>query len=226
MKKETFVTLEQYNKLSSEIATVKMSLEAVSKSVTDLETRINNKISNDIATAVSAVNVTIQQKVLEVTNAYMALVNSTKSEITVAYTAAIKTAISDADASMKLWVNESLSAYSTIADVEAKIAVLQNACGKSDDALQAEIDSIYTIIADSKERIYSFFDHLEFLVRPFDEELSEKIADKAMDLEDSTSKLIEYYLKNQDESLEEIRRLILLNKIDVISLLYDKSKEI
>ena len=83
-----------------------------------------------------------------------------------------------------------------------------------------------TIIADSKERIYSFFDHLEFLVRPFDEELSEKIADKAMDLEDSTSKLIEYYFKKQDESLEEIRRLILLNKIDVISLLYDKSKEI
>lgn len=149
----TFVTLEQYNKLSSEIATVKMSLEAVSKSVTDLETRINNKISNDIATAVSAVNVTIQQKVLEVTNAYMALVNSTKSEITAAYTAAIKTAISDADASMKLWVNESLSAYSTIADVEAKIAVLQNACGKSDNALQAEIDSVYTIIADSKDDI-------------------------------------------------------------------------
>lgn len=149
----TFVTLEQYNKLSSEIATVKMSLEAVSKSVTDLETRINNKISNDIATAVSAVNVTIQQKVLEVTNAYTALVNSTKSEIVAAYTDAIKTAISDADTSMKLWVNESLSAYSTIADVEAKISVLQNACGKSDDALQAEIDSIYAIIADSKDDI-------------------------------------------------------------------------
>ena len=149
----TFVTLEQYNKLYSEIATVKMSLEAVSKSVTDLETRINNKISNDIATAVSAVNVTIQQKVSEVTNAYTAIVNSTKSEITAAYTGAIKTAINDADASMKLWVNESLSAYSTIADVEAKITILQNACGKSDDALQAEIDSLRKILSETDNAV-------------------------------------------------------------------------
>ena len=107
--------------------------------------------------------------------------------------------------------------------------LINNIGGIRNNILLSDLDMLTfqsTIIADSKERIYSFFDHLEFLVRPFDEELSEKIADKAMDLEDSTSKLIEYYLKNQDESLEEIRRLILLNKIDVISLLYDKSKEI
>lgn len=82
------------------------------------------------------------------------------------------------------------------------------------------------IIADSQEYIYSFFDHLETLVQPFDEKLSMSIVDEAMDLEDRTSKLIEYYLKNKDESLGDIRRLLLLNKVNVISLLYDKSKEI
>ncbi|MBE6273356.1 MAG: hypothetical protein E7097_05660 [Bacteroides sp.] len=82
------------------------------------------------------------------------------------------------------------------------------------------------IIADNQEYIYSFFDHLETLVQPFDEKLSMSIVDEAMDLEDRTSKLIEYYLKNKDESLGDIRRLLLLNKVNVISLLYDKSKEI
>ena len=45
-----------------------------------------------------------------------------------------------------------------------------------------------------------------------------------MDLEDMTSKLIEHYMK-VDEPLYEIRRKLLLNKVNIIQLLYNKSQE-
>lgn len=80
------------------------------------------------------------------------------------------------------------------------------------------------INADRQEQIHAFFDHLDPLIQPFDEKLSGKINDQVMDLEDMTSKLIEHYMK-VDEPLYEIRRMLLLNKVNIIQLLYNKSQE-
>ena len=45
----TFATLEQYNGLVGDIASIEASIEAVNASITDLEARMKEKIATDIA---------------------------------------------------------------------------------------------------------------------------------------------------------------------------------
>ena len=122
----TFATLEQNNTLATEVATIKTQITAINKSIADLETRLNTKINEDIAAAVSTLNADIQQKVKEITTAYTSAIKTAKDEITAAYTAAISTAISNLEVLLKNWVNEQLSNYYTIAEVDAKLATLKS----------------------------------------------------------------------------------------------------
>ena len=140
----TFATLEQYNALVSEIATIKEQIKAINQSIADLETKLTTKINEDIATAVSTLSADIQQKVSEITTAYTNAVKTAKEEITSAYTSAIQTVINALDTSLKSWVGEALSNYYTIAEIEAKIIVLQTAITEGDNALQEELNKLKT----------------------------------------------------------------------------------
>ena len=140
----TFATLEQYNALVSEVATIKEQIKAINQSIADLETRLTTKINEDIATAVSTLNADIQQKVKEITEAYTAAVKTAKEEIIAAYTAAIQNAINALDASLKAWVGQQLSNYYTIAEVEAKISALQIVIAESNTTLQNELSTLKT----------------------------------------------------------------------------------
>lgn len=123
----TFTTLTQYNGLVADIATIRTNIETINKSITDLETRLNKKIETDIATAVAGLQEEIGQKVIEITDAYTAAIGTAKNEITAAYTSAISSAIDNCMMSMKDWVNEKLTNYYTIAVIDAKVQLLQNA---------------------------------------------------------------------------------------------------
>lgn len=149
----TFATLEQYNALATEVATIKTQLESTNNSIANLEARLNKKISDDIAAAVSSLNGDIQQKVKEITDAYSTAIADTKKDIADAYTAAIKDAISALETSMKQWVGEQLSNYYTVAEIEAKLLVLQNAATENKEALQSEIDKMMQSVADAKTDI-------------------------------------------------------------------------
>ena len=138
----TFTTLEQYNSLVSEVATIKEQIKAINQSITDLETRLTTKINEDIANAVSTLNADIQQKVKDITNAYTDAIKSAKEEITASYTTAIQTAITTLDKSLKTWVGEQLSNYYTITEVEAKITALQTAITEGNASLQEELKSL------------------------------------------------------------------------------------
>ena len=78
----TFTTLTQYNGLVADIATIRTNIETINKSITDLETRLNEKIETDIATAVTGLQEEIGQKVTEITDAYTAAIGNSKNEIT------------------------------------------------------------------------------------------------------------------------------------------------
>ena len=138
----TFATLEQYNALVSEVATIKEQIKAINQSITELETRLTTKINEDIANAVSTLNADIQQKVSEITTAYTSSISTAKEEITTAYTTAIQNAINALDVSLKAWVGEQLANYYTIAEVEAKITALQTAIADGDATLQEELKSL------------------------------------------------------------------------------------
>ena len=133
----TFTTLEQYEILCADIATIKTQIEVLHTSISDLESRLNNKISADIAAAVEilnadmdaaveGLNAEIASKVSEITDAYSAAISSAKEEITEAYTTAMETAITDLETSMKQWVNEQLANYYTIAQIDAKLEAISN----------------------------------------------------------------------------------------------------
>ena len=149
----TFATLEQYNALVSEVATIKEQIKAINQSIADLETRLTTKINEDIATAVSTLNADIQQKVKEITTAYTEAVKNAKEEITAAYTKAIQDAISGLELSLKSWVGQQLSNYYTIAEVEAKVLALQNAIAAGDSSLQEELNNLKSQLEASKKEL-------------------------------------------------------------------------
>lgn len=93
----TFATLEQYNALASELASLKTYVEGV-------ESSLNNAIS------------------------------------------ALKT-------SMKEWVNEQLTGYYTIAEIDAKLEALETATTEGDEALQKEIDALKEQLAAQKTEL-------------------------------------------------------------------------
>ena len=138
----TFATLEQYNALVSEVATIKEQIKAINQSITELETRLTTKINEDIATAASTLNADIQQKVKDITDAYTNAVKTAKEEITAAYTTAIQNAINALDSSLKSWVGEQLSNYYTIAEVNAKIEALEGAIAEGDATSQEELNKL------------------------------------------------------------------------------------
>lgn len=135
----TFTTLTQYNGLVADIATIRTNIETINKSITDLETRLNEKIETDIATAVAGLQEEIGQKVTEITDAYTAVIGTAKNEITAAYTSAISSAIDNCMATMKDWVNEKLANYYNIAAIDAKVQLLQNAITDGDKNLDEAI---------------------------------------------------------------------------------------
>ena len=179
----TFSTLEQYNALCTEIATIKTQIENLNKSISDLETRLNTKIATDIATAVKGLQGELAETVTEITNSYTSAILTAKEEITTAYTTAIQSAISTLETSMKQWVNEQLANYYTIAESEAKLALLKadleaqlavqktyceslmtaltNNMTSQVENLQKQIDAINKTIADINKEIESLNSKLE-----------------------------------------------------------------
>ena len=122
----TFATLEQQSALAGEVASIKAQIATINQSITDLENRINAKVSDEIADAVSILNSTIQDKISEVTSAYTAAISKAKNDITAAYTAEIQNAFSALEYTMKKWVNEQLASYYTITEVDAMLTAMQS----------------------------------------------------------------------------------------------------
>ena len=122
----TFATLEQNNEVVATIATIEGTIKGINESIAALETRINEKIAKDIETACATLSTDLQNTVKEVTEAYTSAIATAKNELTEAYTTALEGAISALETSMKEWVNEQLTAYSTIVSTEAKITALQS----------------------------------------------------------------------------------------------------
>ena len=149
----TFSTLEQYNALCTEIATIKTQIENLNKSISDLETRLNTKIATDIAVAVKGLQGELAETVTEITNSYTSAILTAKEEITTAYTTSIQSAISTLETSMKQWVNEQLANYYTIAEIDAKNSALTQQVAKGDEALQKELNTFKSSLQTLKSEL-------------------------------------------------------------------------
>lgn len=138
----TFATLEQYNSISADIATIKVQIESLNTSISELEDRLNGKIATDIATAVEGLQGEFATAVTDITTSYTAAISTAKEEITAAYTEAIATAIANLELSMKEWVNEQFTGYYTIAEIDATLNALQKSLDESNEALANDITEL------------------------------------------------------------------------------------
>ena len=150
----TFATLEQYNTIGEDIATIKTQIETLNTSLTNLEERLNSKIATDIATAVEGLQSELATKVTEITTAYTTAISTANEEVTAAYTEAIATAITDLESSMKEWVNEQLTGYYTIAEIDAQIEALRELYRETGhEQLVEDIESLEGALQEMKERL-------------------------------------------------------------------------
>jgi predicted nucleic acid-binding Zn-ribbon protein len=150
----TFATLEQYNTIVEDIATIKTQIETLNTSLTNLEERLNIKIATDIAAAVEGLQSELATKVTEITTAYTNAISTAKEEVTAAYTEAIATAITNLESSMKQWVNEQLTGYYTIAEIDAHIEALRELYRETGhEQLAEDIESLEGALQDMKEEL-------------------------------------------------------------------------
>lgn len=147
----TFATMEQYDIIAGDIATIKAQIEVINESISSLEIRLNEKIENDIAMAVAGLNETIQEKVKWLTDAYTIAICLAKEDITTAYTTALATAVSNLESSMKNWVNENLAKYYTIAEVDGMLEAIRAAMSISDEAILSEIEALNKRLEEMKD---------------------------------------------------------------------------
>ena len=181
----TFSTLESQNAIEEDIASIKGSVEGLKASVADLEKRLTEKFSKDLETAVAGLDSKISEQVTALTAAYTNAISTAKTEIETAYTAAIKSAIENLEASLKDWVNETLTGYSTVAATEAGIAALK-------DDLEGQL---------SGQKAY-----LEGLLTSLSNDMTKNNAELKK-LVDANAKAIEANKKAIEESAKKITQL-------------------
>lgn len=185
----TFATLEQYNGIVERIGGINTEMSELKKSLSDLETRLTNKFDEDLKKAVSdleskigeevsGLNDRIDKEVSNLTQAYTSAIAKTRAEIESAWTEKVKTSLEKLEKSLKLWVNEKLTAYWTIEETKAALEAqkkdLENQLKAQEAYLKELIDANAGEIKDLKEALT---------------ETENALADNAKSLEDLFSEL-------------------------------------
>ena len=185
----TFATLEQYNGIVERIGGINTEMSELKKSLSDLETRLTNKFDEDLKKAVSdleskigeevsGLNDRIDKEVSNLTQAYTSAIAMTRAEIESAWTEKVKTSLEELEKSLKLWVNEKLTAYWTIEETKAALEAqkkdLENQLKAQEAYLKELIDANAGEIKDLKEALT---------------ETENALADNAKSLEDLFSEL-------------------------------------
>lgn len=185
----TFATLEQYNGIVERIGGINTEMSELKKSLSDLETRLTNKFDEDLKKAVSDIeskigeevsglNDRIDKEVSNLTQAYTSAIAKTRAEIESAWTEKVKTSLEELEKSLKLWVNEKLTAYWTIEETKAALEAqkkdLENQLKAQEAYLKELIDANAGEIKDLKEALT---------------ETENALADNAKSLEDLFSEL-------------------------------------
>lgn len=147
----TFCTLEQYQGIQTEIATIKARIDTINTTIEELETDTNTKIA-EINTIIGQLETNLKAEIKStsdnITNAYTSAIATAKTDITAAYTTAIQKAISSSETLMKEWVNKTLAdGYYTTAEIDGKLKALQNKDAELETVIETakqELTTAYT----------------------------------------------------------------------------------
>lgn len=182
----TFATLEQYNSVTAEIATIRQSVESLNNSLSALETKLKETVSKEIESALEPIRDQISSDIVsEVTASYTTAISNAKAEVTEAYKAEIASSIASLENSLKNWINSALTGYYTINETDAKMSSL-----KTDLEMQLRSQKTY----------------LESLLENLSDSLSVGIKDNAALIESVQSSLASLK-KTQEANAAEVSAL-------------------
>lgn len=182
----TFATLEQYNSVTAEIATIRQSVESLNNSLSALETKLKETVSKEIESALEPIRDQISSDIVsEVTASYTTAISNAKAEVTEAYKAEIASSIASLESSLKNWINSALTGYYTINETDAKMSSL-----KTDLEMQLRSQKTY----------------LESLLENLSDSLSVGIKDNAALIESVQSSLASLK-KTQEANAAEVSAL-------------------
>lgn len=123
----SFATLQQYNTTAGIVATIQGQITTINERLDALESAsgTGGVSKQELDDAIAALDASLQGKISQAVSDCNDAIATAKSEITAAYTTAIQNAIAASESSMKIWVNNQLAGYYTIAQTDAKIAALK-----------------------------------------------------------------------------------------------------
>ncbi|MBQ8271992.1 MAG: leucine-rich repeat domain-containing protein [Tidjanibacter sp.] len=166
----TFATLEQYNSLALEVATVKVDIETINASLDELEESIGAKIKDELSKSIETIkNELLESMANDIAEDYTEAIATARQEITTAYKKAIQEAIESVESDMQSWVNTQLAGYYTIAETDAKLKALQTALESKIAASEAYLEEA---IADLESAINKKIDANSKLITSLTSELS------------------------------------------------------
>lgn len=166
----TFATLEQYNSLALEVATVKVDIETINASLDELEESIGAKIKDELSKSIETIkNEILESMANDIADDYTEAIATARQEITTAYKKAIQEAIESVESDMQSWVNTQLAGYYTIAETDAKLKALQTALESKIAASEAYLEEA---IADLESAINKKIDANSKLITSLTSELS------------------------------------------------------
>lgn len=139
---------------SAELTKVKASLvqleQTLDKRIDELKAYVDNELLNE-RDWVKATFLTLEQ--YQTTCNELAIIKQNLASIEENLPKSISVAVSDSEKSMKSWVNNQLTAYCTIADVDAKLKSLESLVESGDAALDEKFHDLRYELIRTKEYI-------------------------------------------------------------------------
>lgn len=139
----TFATIEQQNAMAEIVASIKTQLETLNTYTMNMDVRLTNK-TEELSKSLSALDESTKQQISELTAHCNSSISTLKSELTESYTKLVASEISKLETSMQSWVNDKLSGYYTIEEIDAKLSAMQSELNDRISSEKAYLVSLIT----------------------------------------------------------------------------------
>jgi predicted nucleic acid-binding Zn-ribbon protein len=191
----TSATLEEYNKTAAIVAGIPVQIEnlnneiaEIKENISDVKTELGEAISQlktelqgETDEAVAALKEELLTKIKDASDDAAKAIESATEEITKAYKTAISEAIDASEESMKAWINEQLTGYYTIAQMDTKLGLLE-------DKLDAQKKDLKELIDENADGIEKNKGDIEKNTQAIND-LKASVDENAQDISDLTDSL-------------------------------------
>lgn len=121
----TYATLEQFELLAENVAAIQETVNALNRSMEDVESLISKKVANELGNATAGLRESLQEDMKEIAMECNDAIAAASTQITRACESMIKSVIAELESSIKSWVNEQLSGYYTASQIDSKLQSME-----------------------------------------------------------------------------------------------------